>query len=181
MICLLCTSILRRVVQTPSPLPNTTMISFSFFLRYTLPIPKLITLHSPLRRKKLLAGIFSHPLMNLTSSSMIKSKWDNLFSFSTQLSTIIYAFQWVKVAKNNKTNMICFLCTNVLLISDGFILLMKNLSCSFESLDILAKVVQFFRYYEQKILLEALGCLKTMIQKLRNFERLGAKLNALRF
>ena len=119
--------------------------------------------------------------MNLTSSSMIKSKWDNLFSFSTQLSTIIYAFQWVKVAKNNKTNMICILCTNVLLISDGVILLIKNLSCWFESLDILAKVVQFFRYSEQKILLEALGCLKTMIQKLQNFERLGAKLNALGF
>ena len=112
---------------------------------------------------------------------MIKSKWDNLFSFGTQLSTIIYAFQWVKVAKNNKTNMICILCTNVLLISDGVILLIKNLSCSFESLDILAKVVQFFRYSEQKILLEALGCLKTMIRKLQNFERLGAKLNALRF
>ena len=77
--------------------------------------------------------------------------------------------------------MICILCTNVLLISDGVILLIKNLSCSFESLDILAKVVQFFRYSEQKILLEALGCLKTMIEKLQNFERLEAKLNALRF
>ena len=34
--------------------------------------------------------------------------------------------QWVKMAKNNKTNMICFICTNMLLISDGVILLIKR-------------------------------------------------------